>query len=482
MKTAWKWLGVVVCLVLFLAASPARAAEPTAVTPIDHIIIVTQENHSFDNYFGTYPTANGTLLNAITEQLPPVNGIPRSVCLPYDGRCVSPSPTNSSSPTNPVEGQLVYEADYQNNGTGFPSNSGVQSMVYFDYHTIPAYWDYAEEYGLADNYFAPVLTQSNANRLIMLAGDSPVSADDGPPPYMPYNESVMAQLDGAGLSWGYFDYITPDASKSGAHPLNYFSGMTPQAMSSVQDLSSLYKDLASGSGLPNVSYVNSLSNKTFDEHPPNNPKVGEEWVVSVVNRVMNSAYWNSTAIFITWDEGGGFYDHVIPPLEFTIDHGFSSALQGFGQRIPLLVISPYSREAYVSNTLMSHLSLIHFIEYNWNLPALNANVANSNLPLGFFDFSQPPRAPIVLGSSGAYSMLTYPIPLQLPLSISSTQTSTLGSKGATGGGAFSPSLVDYELALIVACVCGVFLMARRLRAGPNAAAGEDPTRRTGANG
>jgi phospholipase C len=90
-------------------------------------------------------------------------------------------------------------------------------------------------------------------------------------------------------------------------------------------------------------------------------------------------------------------------------------LLGLGERVPLLVISPYSREAYVSNTLMSHLSLTHFIEYNWRLSPLNTNVANAALPLGFFDFSQHLRPPIILGTSGLYSMSTYPVPLQMPL-------------------------------------------------------------------
>jgi len=332
---------------------------------------------------------------------------------------------------NPTEGQLVYEKDYQNNGTVFPNNSGVQSMVYFDYHSVPAYWDYAEEYGLADNYFSPVLTQSNPNRLALLTGDSPVSSDNGPPPHVSYNESLMSQLDGIGVSWGYFDYVKVNGSQSNLHPLNYISGLGQQAANKIQDLSSFYKDLASGTGLPNVSFVNSLSNKTYDEHPPSNPTTGERWVVSVVNKVMGSSYWSSTAIFITWDEGGGFYDHVIPPLEFTIDHGFKSPLLGFGQRIPLLVISPYSEEARVSNTLLSHLSLTHFIEYNWNLPPLNANVASSNLPLDFFNFSQPLRLPLILGTSGPDSMSTYPIPLQVLLSQSSSQTSQGSNTGQT---------------------------------------------------
>lgn len=464
-----KAIAVVICLVFLVSVAPVRATAPAAATPIQHVIIIVQENHSFDNYFGTYPTANGTLVTPITSELPAVNGIPDGVCLPYGSGCVRPQLSNSTSPTNPVEGQSNYEADYSKNGTGFPVNSGVQSMVYFDYHAIPAYWDYAEEYGLADNYYTPFLAQSNPNRLAMLSGDSPTSSDSGPPPYLPYNETIMHQLDVAGINWGYFDYYPASAGVAKFHFLNFISGMTAQEQAGFQSVWHLTHDLSSGSGLPAVSFVDSLGNKTYDEHPSSNPTVGEEWVVSLVNDVMSSTYWSDTAIFITWDEGGGFYDHVIPPTELSVDHNFSSPLLGLGQRIPLLVISPYSREAYVSNTLMSHLSLTHFIDYNWNLPALNANVGSANLPLGFFNFSGQPRAPLILGQAGPDSMTTYPIPLQIPLTQpSSTQT----SQSTTGAGS-SPTPASALYAAVVIAVAVVLAGALVMRrSGRHATSGD----------
>lgn len=428
---------VIGCLLLTLVTASATGATTGTATPFQHVIIIVQENHSFDNYFGTYPTANGTLVTPITSELTPVIGIPNGVCLPYGDGCVRPRFSNSTGPVDPVEGQLVYENDYANNATGFPENSGVQSMIYFDYHSIPAYWDYAEEYGLADNYFAPVLTQTNANRLMLLTGNTSVAADQSPTSYIPYSETIMSQLDGAGVSWGYYDYFPTNGSPLTVHPLNYISDWSQQDLSHVQDLSSLYKDLSNGTGLPAVSFVNSLGNKTYDEHPQDNPTAGEQWVVSVVNKVMSSSYWDSTVIFITWDEGGGFYDQVVPPHLFTIDNNFTSPVIGLGQRIPLLVISPFSKESYVSNTLMSHLSLDHFIDYNWNITPLNSIIANSNLPLGFFDFAQTPRSPLILQTSGANSMSTYPIPLQLPLEQSATQTST-----RTSGSQLSTTLLS----------------------------------------
>jgi len=217
-------------------------------------------------------------------------------------------------------------------------------MIYFDYHSIAAYWDYAEEYGLGDKYFASVLSTTTPNRLMTLAGDTPVSANYGPPPFISYSKTEMQQLDDAGLSWGYYDYLNASNERFNTYPLNYFSGVPSQASGNVRDTSDLLGELSTGSGLPSVSFVNSLGDFKLTEHPSFGPKIGEEWVVSIVNGVMESRYWPTTAIFITWDEGGGYYDHVVPHGEFTIDHGFSQALVGFGQRVPLLVISPYSRQ------------------------------------------------------------------------------------------------------------------------------------------
>ncbi|MDV3278137.1 MAG: hypothetical protein LYZ69_06695 [Nitrososphaerales archaeon] len=379
-------------------------------TPIKHVIVIMQENHSFDNYFGTYPTANGTLVNNVTSKLEPVNGIPDHVCVQYGRGCLSPRLTNTTSPANPVEGQLAYENDYAS-GSGFPNTSGPQSMVYFDYHSIPAYWDYAEEYGLADNYYAAVLSETTPNRLITFSGDTAVSENYGPPPYLAYNSTIMNQLTTAGLTWGYYDLLNVPAGSPSVYPMNYISGL-PVPEPGIRNISSLLSELDAGSGLPSVSFVNSLGNSNLTEHPPFNPTTGETWVVSIVNRVMQSPYWDTTAVFIAWDEGGGFYDHVTPPVEFTIDHNFSRELVGLGQRVLLLAISPYSKTNYVSHLLLSHLSLLHFIDYNWNLAPLNDRVASSNLPLDFFDFGQQPRLGVQLTASGPFSESSYPVPLR----------------------------------------------------------------------
>jgi hypothetical protein len=166
--------------------------------------------------------------------------------------------------------------------------------------------------------------------------------------------------------------------------------------------------------LPAVSFLNAIGADALDEHPPSNVTTGELWVVSIVNAVMESNYWASSAILITYDEGGGYYDHVAPPQLLTIDHGFQIPLHGYGQRVPMLVISPYAKENYVSDTLLNHMSILRFIEYNWNLPSLNQDISNSNNLLDFFYFVGSPRAPIILRPNGLYSTSAYPAPIQIP--------------------------------------------------------------------
>jgi len=442
---------VMVALILVLALFSAnRVFAPTETTPIKHVIVVMQENHSFDNYFGTYPTANGSLVNSITSKLQSVNGLPAGVCLPQGAECISPYPASTSNTLNPIEGQVIYEQDYaEGKMNGFAQFSGTQSMAFFDYHQIAAYWDYAEEYGLADHYFASALSTTTPNRLLLLAGDSPVANNYGPPPYLEYNRTILGELDAHGVSWGYFDFVNASGSSSNVYPFNYFLNSTSQ----ISDVSKFLGYLSSGTNLPAVSFVNSLGSDAFDEHPPENVTEGELWVVSIVNAVMSSSYWDSSVVLITWDEGGGYYDHVAPPQLLTIQND-NQSLSGYGQRVPLLVISPYARENYVSETVLNHMSIVRFIEYNWNLPILNQNVMASNNLLEFFDFASPPRPPIILSEPGQFAPTAYPIPVQGSVNQTVSMTTSATSS-------WIPSLPNLLPALVAVAVIFLLTMVRR---------------------
>jgi phospholipase C len=396
-------LGAVVVLAILglqiLAGVSFASASGSTATPIKHVVIIMMENHSFDNVLGLYPTMNRSQPGTVEGSLQ----VPDDVLGASKGVQLSQVPNGTYWTANPDEG--VYVSDWDNGKMdGFAANSGSQSMSYFSSSQLAVEWDWAEEYAVADRYFSSCLCMTNPNRLYSLAGyGAGISDDSGPPPYIPVNQSIFGELSSHGVSWGY--YVSDPASDN--FPLNYFAGVGAYA-SNLQSFDSFYSSLDSGT-LPSVSWVMPVGGGAsgIDQHPEANVTDGEQWLLGVVNGVMRSGYWNSTAILITYDEGGGYYDHVPPPVVDGVQLGF---------RVPLFVISPYAKENYVSNTVMNHGSTLAFIDYNWGLPALNRFVADSGLPLDMFNFNQTysggtlERAPVLLQNGSAY-----PVSLQIPL-------------------------------------------------------------------
>lgn len=362
-------LMVVVCT---FSIPVANAATPGGTsTPIKHVIIITMENHSFDNLFGTYPNnpsaSNQTLVSSITR---PMNLLSGNVT----GN-LTPVPNGTFSTGNPVEGYSAYHIDW-NGGmmNGFLKGSGKNSMKYFTVSQMAVEWVMAQQYALGDRYFSSALTETVPNRLYGLAGYSPVLNDYGPPPYIPLNKTIFHELSSRGVSWGY--YLN---STSGIHtPLSIIQNMK-QYSSSLKSWANFYGELANNT-LPSVSWLMPIhgGGAKYSQHPTYNVLAGELWLLYTIDHIMHSPEWNSTAIFINYDEGGGYYDNVAPP---------SITGHQLGFRVPFIVISPYAKENYVSNTVLSHTSILAFIDYNWKLPALNSLVAHSNLPMDFFNFN-----------------------------------------------------------------------------------------------
>lgn len=440
---------VLLSLLLLQTASGVQATSTssgTAQTPVKHVIMIMLENHSFDNVFGLYPTMNrtnpGPLLSSL--QAPDdVLGVP-----PSTARTLSQVPNGTYWTVNPNEG--VYAADWANGKMdGFSSNSGTQAMSYFSSAQFAVEWDWAVEYATADRYFASCLCMTNPNRLYSLAGyGAGLTGDSGPPPYVPVNQSIFAELNHYGVSWGY--YIR--GSSSDNFPLNYFDGMGAYS-SQIQPWTSFYGALQQGT-LPAVSWVMPVGGGSttgeFDQHPEGNVTTGEGWLLGVVDRVMLSPYWNSTAIFIAYDEGGGYYDHVPPPMVGGVQLGF---------RVPLLVISPYTKENYVSHTVMNHASQLAFIDYNWGLPALNGFVSDSGIPLDMFNFgAAAARSPVILANSSRFPVSPQ-VPFgQLPYQRTGSYNMTLSSLGVQDYVASNNSVTPFYQSTPFAVAVGASLI------------------------
>ncbi|BCU69570.1 phospholipase C [Stygiolobus caldivivus] len=421
-------LSIILLLGLLLTIVPFYSQQTTTLTPIKHVIVIILENHSFDNIYGKYPFGNPPIYNNITMSVMVPVGVNTSAKLPNgEGGYSSPYYANSVILPDPTEGYKAYHIDWDyGRMDGFVIGSGHQSLAYLSYEQVPLLWDYAEEYVLADDYFSPVLAPTQPNRVSYLTGfPTNIIGDGFVSGVIPFNETIMYQLSEYGISWAYFDYGYKQSQPLPPFPLTVFKG-AEQYSSHYYNTSVFLEDLEDGN-LPSVSWLMFTGGNGYDTHspldmhPPFNLTIGQENLAYYIDKVMESPYWNSTAIFITFDEGGGFYDQVPPPIIptygigcdlFLKDHG----IQGYtllGQRIPLLIISPYAKEGWIDNYTLSGYSLLAFIDYNWHLPYLNPIVGESDVQgiLQAFNFSQPPRPPVILTPEN----WTYPVPLQYPV-------------------------------------------------------------------
>lgn len=422
---------------LAVARAPMATTISPANFPIDHIVVVMMENHAYDNYFGAYC--------GVTNSLCPIagDGIPAGTCVPMvptnvSAGCIKPFPLPASYVTrsegaghNWVTSHIAY-ANGSMDGFYDASHGKAAVMGYYNGTTIPTYWDTAQEYGLGDDFFSATLSYSLANHWYLLAGQSPLKAETDwlfvtknkqtgqtmmtPADSVYLNEAnqtpaIDDQLVTTNLTWKYYDDSFQNATY--AQELTGTNlGLKGKGVPSVYDYwdplaaknetytpafephwvnrTQFQVDAAAGA-LPNVSWV--IPNPGESDHPSANLSRGMAFVGGILNAVERSPDWNSTAVFVTWDEYGGYYDHVPPPQVNPY---------GLGFRVPLLVVSPYTPEGLISNNFSSFGSLLHFTEWRNGLPALTSWDANSSLPLQYFDLNATPRVPINLSVESSY--------------------------------------------------------------------------------
>ena len=370
------------------------AGTPNSQIPIDHTVIIVQENHSFDSYFGrlnqpqfygsqidgildtmTNPGTNSTLVNAHHET---------NLCL---------ADTNHS-----------WDAEHEswNNGQndGFGRINGTRSMAYYDQTQIPYYYALANQFAVADRYFCGALTSTFSNRYFLYAGTAfgHISNDFPKGPTQFSQKTVFDEFDQYGVSWKYY---TNDVGY-----LKLFQPMWTRDQAKMGKIADYQNDLKNGT-LPQVVFLDA----TFDgqdEHPAADITYGESWVASIIDPLIQSSSWKTSAIFLTYDENGGFYDHVAPPEACVPDNippklnpsNAAGTYDRYGFRVPFVLISPFAKHHYVSHTTYSHTSILKFLETRFNLPTLSARDANEDAMLDLFDFNNPvytaPTLPIVV--------------------------------------------------------------------------------------
>ena len=438
-----------------LASGPAPDAT-VAATKIKHIVVVMQENRSFDSYFGTYPGADG---------IPMTNGTP-SVCVPDPaGGCQRPfhdtADVNGGGPHGQVNAAddidggkmdgFIGQAQKAKRGCTDPNNPACTGgttrtdvMGYHDGGDIPNYWAYADNFVLQDHMFEPNASWSLPEHLFQVSEwsahctthDQPQSCTNalqnpGNPPDFGGKKKTNTGtapiyawtdltylLHRAGVSWGYYVVAgtEPDCANDEAvdcapvkqnaktpgiwNPLPYFDTVRADGqLGNVQSVQNFYTAAAAGS-LPAVSWI--APSGDVSEHPPAKVTAGQAYVTSLINAVMKGPDWASTAIFLSWDDWGGFYDHLTPP---TVD------ANGYGLRVPGLLISPYAKASYIDHQTLSFDAYDKLIE-DLFLRGQRLDPANDGRPdprpdvrenapalgnlLADFDFTQTPRPALPL--------------------------------------------------------------------------------------
>ncbi|MDA4113261.1 MAG: alkaline phosphatase family protein [Thaumarchaeota archaeon] len=352
-------LPLLALLILPFGAFSVGAAPTDGQSQIQHVIIIMQENHTFDNFFGTFPGVNG-----IQNDPPGVN--------PFH----ITKPITSDLCHSWICAHLSYDGGRMD---AFLKEAGTnRTFGYYDGSNIPYYWGLAKNYTLFDNYFSSVLGPSLPNHVYLVAGrDGDVINNS----FATFSfNPIMTELDKARITWRYYAGYAP--GYSGWNPLPGFRQFQQGSWGSkITDSQAILSDIAGGN-LPQVSWV-MPPNDSSSDHPPYSLDVGQAWTRSVVSALQKSQYWSSSAIFLTWDDYGGWYDHVAPPQ---VDPN------GYGFRVPLILISPFAKNGYVDNTLSDHSSLLSFIENNFSLGNLGARDASSNdlveaFKLGALDYS-----------------------------------------------------------------------------------------------
>ena len=388
--------------------SPNPKASTKNINVLQHIVFIVKENRTFDHYFGTFPGANGaTTAKISTGQVIPLGHTPDR--LPRDVEHTWLDALTGMDGKNMDQFDLVHGAN---------EHGDLLALTQFNQADIPNYWAYAQNFVLADNMFSSLTGPSLPNHLYTVgaqsggainnpkssvtgnnvtwgcdaASDSTVQVldDDGDLtnqfPCFDF-QTLADELQTAGITWKYY---APSKGQQG------YVWSTLDAISHIRNSSLWTQNVvpytqfatdAKNGQLPAVSWV--VAPFDLSDHPPSSACTGENHTVKQLNALMSGPDWKTTAVFLTWDDFGGFYDHVPPPSPAPDQYGF-------GPRVPLIIISPYAKKGLISHTQYEFASVLKFIEKRFKLASLTARDKAANDTLDSFDFNQHPLPPLTL--------------------------------------------------------------------------------------
>ncbi|MBY0278016.1 twin-arginine translocation signal domain-containing protein [Candidatus Binatia bacterium] len=379
---------------------PRRPAGTDSLPQIDHIVVVMMENHSYDNYLGTLGRGDGLSFGP--------DGTARNANPDGRGNRIRAFHMPSPCQLERAPGQN-WDASHLALGTGTDTNdgfvlaSGPVAMGYFTVDDIPLYHGLASVFPVCDRFFCSVLAQTYPNRRFLLAGSAggiistTTAALTAPEPP---NGNVLEVMNTYGVSWKNYYTDLP-----GTGVLLDTASANREHLVSIDEF---FTDAAAGT-LPAVSYVDPGFEDGESEENDANVQQGEAFVARVVQAALQGPAWPRTLLIWTYDEHGGYYDHVHPPRAPVPDdvppgiegapHTLPGGYDRYGFRVPAVVVSPYARRNYVSHVTHDLTSILKLIETKWNLPALTWRDANASDLLDTLDldaepaFLEPPALP-----------------------------------------------------------------------------------------
>ena len=418
-------------LLLVLGGCGGQTSVPTPPPPphnpgvqsLNHVIFMVQENRSFDQYFGhlsSYQQANGFPAQSIdgmpvNASNPSFNGTStvngyhlKTECIEnlssfWNEDHVAWNRQNPTSSTVMSDGFVFAAATFaQNPPPGDPpivDTAGVRAMGFYDASDLNYYYFMASSFATSDRWFSPVMTRTQPNRLFLLAGTS--GGRVYPPANTLSNKTIFDLLQTAGVSWKIYE------TDPGSSYINSFQPFASQHSANLVPVSQYLTDVKNGT-LPAVAMIEGGYNSGLDEHPNNNVQTGAAYVESLVNALMSSPSWKDSVFILTYDESGGLYDHVSPMATVSPDGILPSDLQAgdicssgggancdftfTGFRVPLIVISPFTRKNFVSHTPADYTAILKLIETRFSLSSLTRRDAAQMDMTEFFDFQNAPWA------------------------------------------------------------------------------------------
>jgi phospholipase C len=338
---------------------PVKEAAMPASSRIKHVVIIVKENHTFDNYFGRFPGVKGVKLPDAANP-----------------------PPDDPDHKHQTWMKRAHESRYK---------------LQYGEHDISTYYSYAHHFTLCDNYFSEVAGPSTPNHLMLICADAPIINNPAhhyrPTPSDVYDlPSLPIRLEKAGQTWGnYGGYAFHYVKELAGHHGNYSAD--------------LFIHQAAAGKLPAVSWVYGEGRPSMTEHPPQNITEGMDWTAKQIQAIVAGGLWAHTAIILTYDDWGGWYDHVDPPVvekwdsahaQRPVDQNpeFNGQPFRYGSRVPCLVISPYAKAGHISHQLNSHVSVVKLCTTIFGLQSITHRDRDANGLSDCFDFNQRPlKAP-----------------------------------------------------------------------------------------